>query len=73
MTGLDILHNELHTIIERVLTESEAADGHDNARAESVAYCIAVMENPDNPDAPGVAKAAVRRVRAEMASERNDS
>jgi hypothetical protein len=61
-----ILNYELDIVLERYMTRSEAADGQDPGRAESLAYAIAVIENPDRPDMPAILRAAVQRIKQQM-------
>jgi hypothetical protein len=61
-----ILSYELDIVLERYMTKSEAADGQDPGRAESLAYAIAVIENPDRPDMPAILRTAVQRIKAQM-------
>ncbi len=63
---IKILTYELDIILERYMTKSEAADGQDRGRAESIAYAIAVIKNPDQPDMPAILRAAVQRIKQQM-------
>lgn len=65
-TVVKVLNYELDIVLERYMTKSEAADGQDAGRAESLAYAIAVIQNPNQPDMPAILRAAVQRVRRQM-------
>jgi hypothetical protein len=58
---LETLWEELDSIVERLMTGCEAADGRDPGRAEGVAYAIAVITNPYHPSIPAVREECVRR------------
>jgi hypothetical protein len=62
-----MLWEELMSIVERLMTGAEAADGRDHGRAEGVAFCIAVMTNPYKPSIPAVRVEAMRRWEEENA------
>lgn len=66
MDVVKILNYELDIILERYMTKCEAADGQDTGRAESLAYAIAVIENPTKPDMPAILRAAVQRIKQQM-------
>jgi hypothetical protein len=57
----EILWDELMTIMERLMTGCEAEDGRDPGRAEGVAYCIAIFQNPYAPNIEGVRAEAMER------------
>lgn len=60
---LEMLWDELETIVERLMAGAEAED--DKGRALGTAYAIAVIENPYLPDIERVRKEAMRRWEAE--------
>lgn len=64
-TILQTLWGELDRIVERLLAgpDAVAEDGRDQGRAEGVAYCIAVMTNPYQPDIEAVKTECMRRYR----------
>lgn len=57
----EILWDELMTIMDRLMTGCEAEDGRDPGRAEGVAYCIAIFQNPYAPNIEGVRAEAMER------------
>jgi hypothetical protein len=68
LAGRSILEHlwiELMTICDRLYTGAEAEDGRDPGRAEGVAYCIAVMTNPYQPDIQAVRTEVARRWKEE--------
>lgn len=58
---LELLWEELDTIVDRLMTGQAAADGRDPGRAEGVAYCIAVFTNPYRPNIEGVREQSTER------------
>lgn len=64
----EILWDELMTIMDRLMTGCEAEDGRDPGRAEGVAYCIAIFQNPYAPNIDSVRAEAMERWDADMAS-----
>lgn len=65
-TVTKLLNYELDIVLERYMTKSDAADGQDPGRAESLAFAIAVIENPDRPDMPAILRAAIQRIKQQM-------
>lgn len=61
----ELLWEELDAIMERLMTDTQAADGRDPGRAEGVAYCIAVFQNPYLPNIDKVREQAMERWEAE--------
>ena len=66
-TILELLWQELDAIMERLMTDQEAEDDRDPGRAEGVAYCIAVMQNPYLPNIDAVREQAMERWEASVA------
>lgn len=60
-TILECLWDEMDSIMDRLMTGQEAADGRDAGRAEGLAYAIAVMNNPYLPSIDQVRTQAVER------------
>ena len=60
-TILELLWDELDAIMDRLMSDGEAEDGRDPGRAEGVAYCIAVMQNPYLPNIDAVREQAMER------------
>lgn len=60
-TILELLWDELDSIMERLMTGTEADDERDPGRAEGVAYAIAVMQNPYLPSIDAVREKAMER------------
>lgn len=58
---LELLWDELMTVLERLMTDQAAEDGKDPGRAEGLAYAIAVMSNPYLPSVESVREAAMDR------------
>lgn len=58
---LETLWEELDTIVDRILSGTPAKDGRDPGRAEGVAYCIAVFQNPYMPNLESVREEATER------------
>jgi hypothetical protein len=55
---------ELDAIVDRLVEEgAEADDGQDKGRAQGVAYCIALVETPYQPDIMRVRRIASERRR----------
>lgn len=58
---LELLWDELMTVLDRLMTEGTAEDGKDPGRAEGLAYAIAVMSNPYLPNVDSVREQAMDR------------
>jgi len=66
---VEIMWEELDTIVERIMTGEEAEDGRDPGRAEGVAMCISIISNPYLPNLPAVREEAIRRFEAAQEEE----
>lgn len=53
-TILEFMWERLMDVVERLMTGQEAEDGQDVGRAEGIAWCIAVFQNPYAPNIDGV-------------------
>jgi hypothetical protein len=62
---LEIMWEELNAIMERLMSGNAADDGRDPGRAEGVAYCIAVVQQPYNPSIDSVRQQAMQHWREE--------
>lgn len=60
-TLLELMWEELMTIVDRLMTGQQAEDERDPGRAEGMAYAIAIMQNPYRPNWQGVRDQAVER------------
>lgn len=59
---VEMMEDELDSIVERLMTPGAAAeDGRDPGRAEGVAFCIAIIRQPYNPDIEAVRNDAMLR------------
>lgn len=58
---IEMLWDELMAIMDRLMSDGEAEDGRDPGRAEGVAYCIAVFQNPYLPNIENVRAEAMER------------
>ena len=58
---LDMMWEELMAVYERLVSGAAAADGRDPGRAEGIAFCIAIVQQPYNPDIESVREEAMRR------------
>lgn len=58
---LEMMWQELDTIVDRLMGRAEAADGRDPGRAEGVAYCIALVQSPYAPSIEDVRAQAMDR------------
>lgn len=58
--------DELDTIIERLATNQESADGLDKGRAENACYFIAIMTDAYKPDILKIRNEAVRRFKERL-------
>lgn len=63
---LDKYWEELMSISERLYTGAEAEDGRDPGRAEGVAFCIALITNPYQPNIEAVRAEVARRWKEEQ-------
>lgn len=61
------LWEEMDRLMEGLMTESDAEDGGDRFRAQGVAYCLAVFENPYAPSVPEIRKKAMARWKEQQA------
>lgn len=66
-TILEMLWAELDAVMDRLMSEP-AEDGRDPGRAEGVAYCIAVMQNPYLPNIDAVRDQAMDRWEQQQAA-----
>lgn len=62
----EIFEDELDAVIERLMNAGGAADGRDPGRGESLAWCIAVIENPYAPNMDDVKGRAMLRYEASL-------
>lgn len=60
-TILEMLWEELDSVMERLMTGAVAEDGRDPGRAEGIAYAIALMQNPYQPNIDHVRMQAMAR------------
>lgn len=58
---LELFWEQLDMIVERMMSEAEAADGLDAGRAQGITVCIAIILNPYEPNMPAVKEEAMRR------------
>lgn len=58
---IEMLEDELDTVIDRLMTGAAAGDGRDPGRAEGVAFALAVMQNPYRPNINSVKNDAMVR------------
>lgn len=65
MSILELTWDRLMSVMDRLMTGTEAEDGRDPGRAEGLAYAIAVMSNPYLPNIDTVREVAVERWYAE--------
>jgi len=63
---VEMMEDELDVIVNRLMTGGEAADGRDPGRAEGVAFCIAIIRQPYNPDIDLVRNDAMLRYEASI-------
>lgn len=63
---VEMMEDELDAIVERLMDGGEAADGRDPGRAEGVAFCIAIIQQPYNPSIDDVRNAAMLRYEEKM-------
>lgn len=68
-TILELLWQELMSVMERLMTGQEAEDERDPGRAEGIAYAIAIMQNPYRPSIENVREQAMERWEEEQAQE----
>lgn len=61
---LEMMEDELDSVVERLMNGGAAADGRDPGRAEGIAFCIALLKQPYNPDVMKVREAAMERYEA---------
>ena len=66
---VEMMCDELDTIVDRLLNGGEAADGRDPGRAEGVAFCIAIIQQPYNPNIDAVREDAMLRYEAKVEEE----
>ena len=64
-TILELMWQELMSVVDRLMTGQEAEDGRDPGRAEGLAYAIAIMQNPYLPNWEAVRDQAVDKWEAE--------
>jgi hypothetical protein len=57
----EMLWDELMVVIDRLMTGATADDQRDPGRAEGIAYCLAVMQNPYLPNIDAVREQAMER------------
>lgn len=67
-TLLEMLWEELDAIMDRLMTGQEAEDERDPGRAEGVAFCIAVFQNPYAPNINVVRDQAMDRWEQQQAA-----
>lgn len=58
---LEMLWEEMDSLMERLMTGAEAEDGGDKFRAQGLAYAIAVMTNPYAPSVDSIREEAMER------------
>jgi hypothetical protein len=58
---VEMMEDELDSIVDRLMSGGAAEDGRDPGRAEGVAFCIALVRQPYNPDIDKVREAAMLR------------
>lgn len=58
---VEMMEDELDSVVDRLMSGGEAADGRDPGRAEGIAYCIALVRQPYNPSIEMVREAAMVR------------
>ena len=63
---VEMMEDELDSVVERLMNGGEAADGRDPGRAEGIAMCIALIRQPYNPNIDVVREAAMERYEAAM-------
>lgn len=63
---VEMMEDELDSIVERLMNGGAAADGRDPGRAEGVAMCIAIIRQPYNPNIEAVREAAMERYEASI-------
>lgn len=66
---VEMMEDELDSIISRLMSGGEADDGRDPGRAEGVAFCIALVRQPYNPSIDAVREAAMLRYEASLEEE----
>lgn len=59
-TILEFMWERLMAVVERLMTGQQAEDGHDVGRAEGIAWCIAVFQNPYKPNIDAVRAEAMQ-------------
>ena len=58
---LEMMWEELDAVFERLISDNPAADGRDEGRAEGIATCIAIVQQPYNPNLDSVREEAMAR------------
>lgn len=58
---LETLWEEMDRLMEGLMTKQDAEDGGDKFRAEELAYCIAVFQNPYAPSVDEIRKQCMER------------
>lgn len=66
---IEMMWDELMAVYERLAEGAEAKDGRDPGRAEGMALCIAILQNPYQPNIEAVREESVRRYEEEYADE----
>jgi hypothetical protein len=58
---VEMMEDELDSVVERLMNGGAADDGRDPGRAEGMAFCIALIRQPYNPNMESVREAAMDR------------
>lgn len=56
---VELIMDELLSVIDRLMSEGEAEDGRDPGRAEGLAYALAVFQNPYMPNVEAIKEQAM--------------
>lgn len=65
-TLYEMVWDELMVVMDRLMTGAQAEDGRDPGRAEGIAFCLAVMQNPYLPNIDAVREQAMDKWESEQ-------